>query len=145
MDCCTCFSTNILKTALLKLFLNQQSGERIVTIVFQSTSLRMPAPVFFSIVGDVPLLRILRESGLDDMNVRDGWDIHIAVAYCWEISLYLYRNYFFTPAYKGNRLFHDKTWTYHHMCVCVWTGWIHYVFMQCCSSFKLRSTDTWEK
>ena len=82
-------------------------------------SLRMPAPVFFSIVGDVPLLRILRESGLDDMNVRDGWDIHIAVAYCWEISLYLYRNYFFTPAYKGNRLFHDKTWTYHHVCVCV--------------------------
>ena len=45
-------------------------------------SLRMPAPVFILIVGDVPLLRILRESGLDDMNVRVGWDIHIAVAYC---------------------------------------------------------------
>ena len=30
----------------------------------------MPAPVYFSIVGDVPLLRILGGSGLDDMNVR---------------------------------------------------------------------------
>ena len=44
--------------------------------------LRMPAPVLFSIVGDVPFLRILRESGMDNMNVRDGRDIHITVAYC---------------------------------------------------------------
>ena len=38
-------------------------------------NLRMPAPVYFSIVADVPLLRILRGSGMNDMNVRDGWDI----------------------------------------------------------------------
>ena len=50
--------------------------------ITQLSNLRMPAPVLFSIVGDVPLLRILRGSGMDDMNVRDGWDITIAVAYC---------------------------------------------------------------
>ena len=44
--------------------------------------LRMPAPVLFSIVEDVPLLRILRGPGMSDKNVRDGWDIHIAVAHC---------------------------------------------------------------
>ena len=47
-----------------------------------NTLLRMPAPVYFSIVGDVPLLRIFWGSGMSDMNVRDGWDITIAVAYC---------------------------------------------------------------
>ena len=45
-------------------------------------TLRMPAPVYFSIVGDIPLLRILGGLGMSDMNVRDGWDITIAVAYC---------------------------------------------------------------
>ena len=58
---------------------------RLIYIFYELTpyaTLSMPAPVLFSIVGDVPLLRISRESGMDDMNVRDGWDIHIAVAYC---------------------------------------------------------------
>ena len=36
------------------------------------STLRMPAPVYFSIVADVPLLRILRGSGMNDMKVRDG-------------------------------------------------------------------------
>ena len=37
---------------------------------------------FFRLLGDVPLLRILRESGMSDMNVKDACDIHPAVAYC---------------------------------------------------------------
>ena len=42
----------------------------------------MPAPVSFSIVGDVPFLRILRGSDMSDVNVKDGWGIHPAVTYC---------------------------------------------------------------
>ena len=45
----------------------------------EKNNLRMPAPVYFSIVGDVPLLRILRGSDMSDVNVRDGWDITVAV------------------------------------------------------------------
>ena len=37
---------------------------------------------FFRLLGDVPLLRILRESGMSGMNVKDACDIHPAVAYC---------------------------------------------------------------
>ena len=37
---------------------------------------------FFSVVGNVPLLLLLRESGMSDMIVRNGWDIYPAVAYC---------------------------------------------------------------
>ena len=35
---------------------------------------------------DVPLLRILRKSGMIDMDVRDGWDIYPAIAHCLEIK-----------------------------------------------------------
>ena len=45
----------------------------------------MPALVYFSIVGDVLLLHIT--GGMDDMNVRGGWDIHIAVVHCWNIGI----------------------------------------------------------
>ena len=72
-------STQLMNESIAVYCLTQQPY---IAFANERTPLRMPAPVLFSIVGDVPLLRLLRRSDMSDVNVEDGWGIYTAVTYC---------------------------------------------------------------